>query len=120
MAGSEKEMNLCAVNEITTLSPFNLLDTKRKTDAPNFKASTKQGIIKVLYGYVPSEDLLASVSSVAAIEKNSKAAQLPSLTSASHVMGISPSLTKVVPESALACFPAEENFFTAAMTISEE
>ena len=55
------------MNEITKLLPFNLLDTKRTADAPNFKASTKQGIIKVLYGYVPSEDLLASVSSVAAI-----------------------------------------------------
>lgn len=110
MAGSEKEINLNAVNEITKLSPFNLLDTKRTADAPNFKASTKQGIMKVLYGYVPSEDLLASVSSVAATEKKSKATQQPSLTSASHVVGIAPSLTTVAPESTLACFSAKENF----------
>jgi len=37
------------------------------------------GIMNELYGYVPSDDLLISVNSVAPTEKNNKATQLPIL-----------------------------------------
>ena len=52
------------------------VETSRSVDTSNFIASTVQGTIKELYGYVPSSDLLASVRRVAATEKNSRAEQL--------------------------------------------
>jgi F0F1-type ATP synthase epsilon subunit len=45
-------------------------------EATSLKASTAHGIMKVLYGYVPSLSLLASVKIVANTVNNDKSTQL--------------------------------------------
>ena len=62
------------------VSPLTFEDNKRNADTNSFKASTVDGIMNELYGYVPSDDLLSSVNNVAPTEKNSRATQLPTLS----------------------------------------
>ena len=50
-------------------------------ETTSLTASTDSGITKVLYGYVPSSSLLASVKIVADTEKNNKRTQLVSFSS---------------------------------------
>ena len=50
-------------------------------EATSFTASTAHGIMKVLYEYVPSSSLLASVKIVADTVKNNKRTQLATFNS---------------------------------------
>ena len=65
--------------KVIGICDFLLATRSRKNmaeEATSFTASTAHGITKVLYGYVPSSSLLASVKIVEDTVKNNKSKQL--------------------------------------------
>ena len=67
-------------HEIVNTSPLNFEVINKTIDMHNFVPSTAHGIMKELYGYDPSTDLLASANNEVATVTTTKATQLPSLS----------------------------------------